>query len=520
MAIIFAIHGTKSTNDAAISYDWWKQNGALQEKLATCIEGEIRFIPFSWNGKNSQRERSKEAARLRDDIKAEIKRGRKDEPVILIAHSHGGNVAMIACLDDPELEAVRVITVGAPFFTFSDGAIRQFLEFIFVYAILIGTFGFVFVQGANILDIVAVSQIPGLGWIHSMVGNWFAESSLSITPEQAIAGILSVLAVIGVTLIYRRLRLRQRFDGYVKKFLPRSSFARRNLLTLYHRDDEAINFLGFDIRDPSSSQSKRNPQIKRIARSIASIVSIPLVGAILLVYVSFLWSTYIAGLLMRTNQNNLIMDIGSVITGFGVIASIVILGIAGMWAAKKLVSYLVAGALQFYQENLIYGRDKYLRRVSVVGSWPAYLDMSGRWEPIAGAIADSILSAAKKDAPQTIDEIRLFLRRSTSEQAIDTLSGILENTSGKGLVHNAYFQSDLFMTMLSYAVISLAEPDLSPTEAFLHDEENGFNAGKRAIDQFAPIRWHSDNPSSAFNRQRTDRRLQLFKLPRITAPIG
>ncbi|MGF1543600.1 MAG: esterase/lipase family protein [Parvularculaceae bacterium] len=105
MTIYVLVHGTFATPDG-----WFSEDGPLTRDLEA--EGG-RVERFIWSGRNSDRDRSFAARRLAKFIDGLG----KDEPISIIAHSHGGNIAYDALAETPTKTCARVTvtTVGTPF---------------------------------------------------------------------------------------------------------------------------------------------------------------------------------------------------------------------------------------------------------------------------------------------------------------------------------------------------------------------------------------------------------------------
>jgi len=108
---VVLVHGTFA-NDAT----WILSTG----KLASAITAEwptARVVPFRWNGRNSHTERRKAGAALASCIQ-DLNRNSPDARRIVIAHSHGGNVALLAQSDIEFIRAVdAIVFLGTPFLT-------------------------------------------------------------------------------------------------------------------------------------------------------------------------------------------------------------------------------------------------------------------------------------------------------------------------------------------------------------------------------------------------------------------
>src|SRR4051812_33993109 len=126
--VVTTIHGTFAKRAV-----WTGPDSPLSQYLRTHVSGPVRIAPFEWSGRNSFEARSDAARRLREHLEA-IARAEPDSRQFVVAHSHGGNVALLAagdgiltspvagivCLSTPFLQAwpralgaARVVTAAA-----------------------------------------------------------------------------------------------------------------------------------------------------------------------------------------------------------------------------------------------------------------------------------------------------------------------------------------------------------------------------------------------------------------------
>lgn len=106
------VHGTFATNAL------WTQNGSiLRSTLTNELGDDVTFQAFLWSGDNSFAARADAAEELRALLDREIKSKPNDKHVV-IAHSHGGNVALSAIeagTTGRQIDAV--ICLATPFIT-------------------------------------------------------------------------------------------------------------------------------------------------------------------------------------------------------------------------------------------------------------------------------------------------------------------------------------------------------------------------------------------------------------------
>lgn len=106
------VHGTFKPKAA-----WTLENSPLASAIVTTFERSV-IERFVWDGKNSIRSRVAAVQSLSARL-TELRKTEPDVRVVVIAHSHGGNIAFDAIAHSPICENVAaVVTLGTPFFEF------------------------------------------------------------------------------------------------------------------------------------------------------------------------------------------------------------------------------------------------------------------------------------------------------------------------------------------------------------------------------------------------------------------
>lgn len=125
MATVIAVHGTFAHAPSAPGSEpaesqWWESGstfGAEFRDLVSGQNGALDVEHFKWSGDNSELGRRKAGGALLKRMRALEE---KQEPYVVIGHSHGGSVVSAALLlsakrKDPLPHLKRWITVGTPF---------------------------------------------------------------------------------------------------------------------------------------------------------------------------------------------------------------------------------------------------------------------------------------------------------------------------------------------------------------------------------------------------------------------
>jgi len=108
MSVCIVIHGTwGERSDFAFS------DSLFCRVIKEAYGKELEFRRFEWSGKNSAVERARAVVSLQELIRS---LGKDNPSIFLLAHSHGGNVALDALLDPSIATTVSgIVTLGTPF---------------------------------------------------------------------------------------------------------------------------------------------------------------------------------------------------------------------------------------------------------------------------------------------------------------------------------------------------------------------------------------------------------------------
>ena len=106
---ILLVHGTFAREAA------WTREGSLMYAALSRRFPEARLERFEWSGANSVLERGDASMALRTDLISRINNGQR---VYVVAHSHGGNVALnaITHLEPLQIDQVALCCLATPFF--------------------------------------------------------------------------------------------------------------------------------------------------------------------------------------------------------------------------------------------------------------------------------------------------------------------------------------------------------------------------------------------------------------------
>jgi hypothetical protein len=124
--IVFLVHGTWAKGAL-----WIDPEGSLGSAISEAIPGAL-IKPFNWSGRNTLHARNRAAEALAAELE---KFKRSDDRIVVVAHSHGGNVAVRAVRLAQMHSRVELITLSTPFLLlrprklFRDGDLVVFSSF-------------------------------------------------------------------------------------------------------------------------------------------------------------------------------------------------------------------------------------------------------------------------------------------------------------------------------------------------------------------------------------------------------
>ncbi len=114
---IWAIHGTYVNSEKLRGTQWWQRDSAFHKGLFAFLDLEstrVEWVPKRWSGENSERERKNFAKVIEQEIRNDTVP--EDRVVVLLGHSHGGNIADMALRNIPRdgRTTTGAVIVGTP----------------------------------------------------------------------------------------------------------------------------------------------------------------------------------------------------------------------------------------------------------------------------------------------------------------------------------------------------------------------------------------------------------------------
>ncbi|MGE0513519.1 MAG: hypothetical protein AB7E81_12760 [Hyphomicrobiaceae bacterium] len=116
--VIVTVHGTNDHHPDDAGDCWWQGGSAFTDNLKRALAQygivDADILPLHWTGMNSDYDRLRASAKLARTVRKLEKSG---TPHSIVAHSHGGNVAVEALARlRPSMLRGGVVTFGTPFF--------------------------------------------------------------------------------------------------------------------------------------------------------------------------------------------------------------------------------------------------------------------------------------------------------------------------------------------------------------------------------------------------------------------
>lgn len=104
---IITVHGTFASHPSDHGDAWWQKDSPFIRAVSTRLQNTPTIIPFHWSGSNKELDRREAGDELFHLISREIEAD--SSPIVLISHSHGGNVVAFALDNFPyhEREALK-----------------------------------------------------------------------------------------------------------------------------------------------------------------------------------------------------------------------------------------------------------------------------------------------------------------------------------------------------------------------------------------------------------------------------
>jgi len=176
--VVTLIHGTYAKRA-----DWVKDSSPLVRALKKNLEGEVFVKSFGWSGRNLHCSRRSAAKQLREHILTIA----KDYPTaeqFIIAHSHGGNVALYALTDPVVRDRVAcTICLSTPFILCRK---RQF-------------------PGNALLLLFGIAGVFCLAYLISLTSPWFTTPSSAFLFMKYVTLPAAALLVCGFALVLQGL---------------------------------------------------------------------------------------------------------------------------------------------------------------------------------------------------------------------------------------------------------------------------------------------------------------------------
>ncbi|GLW35591.1 hypothetical protein [Actinoplanes regularis] len=158
------VHGTRWLDRLRRRVPPWVENG----RLRAALEGpDVTVEAFLWSGGHSYSARARAAAELENFLAEQARRGGRQW---IVAHSHGGNVALHAADRlrrlDQSFSDLKVVTLATPFLHARDSPPRSWAKAIALFTVICGGFA---VLNALAPMIQLFGWVRVLAWVLAVV---------------------------------------------------------------------------------------------------------------------------------------------------------------------------------------------------------------------------------------------------------------------------------------------------------------------------------------------------------------
>lgn len=267
--LITLVHGTY--ND---SPPWTLPDSQFKSKLQANLKGGASYEIFKWSSKNSHNQRMQGAKALA----AMLLKQKKDFPEakkVIVAHSHGGNLALYALkLMKEEASEFKLITMATPFFNIKKRILpvnykRYTCQLTILFLIL---------------------PLILFFWLHGYAQEkWnFSQKGLSMVVAITLS-IYSLLTVyigrkISLVLLKAAMALPDKMDNIMHDF-SYANIEYQELLIVIHRTDE-VNFVFKILKNLWESLVKQHRKLYRLDK-IFSWLSLPALIVLCILYYQY-----------------------------------------------------------------------------------------------------------------------------------------------------------------------------------------------------------------------------------------
>ena len=455
---VVLVHGTFASSEEDKGQDWWQIGSDFYRELTAKLRPYIPLSKndkvFHWSGENSERARSRAAAKLLQFVEP-LEREGKDYH--LVGHSHGGSVIWaalrLATVRREELKHLRSwSTVGTPFMHHRSrspwsptnmlymllGAALLFpvaRTLLFVAKLAFGEIkhGVVIAGNDRVSPLLAVLRAPFIKGLELFgvpivevdqgirVGNFMPGSGVSLASYLfgSVEGWL-ILCSIGV-FAYLTILLSSYCVGPVcevfriarEKKLEQRTFQQygQRWLGLWSPDDEAINGLRKTLELSVSFVGTLVPRERIFVSDLISLPSRPLLSVVAPFY------------------NRLLRP-----------------------ALDSTICNLVVKAAQ--------GNNRPAAEVVAVSPHPILPPNRNTAAPVPPELRERLLTQANLHAQKLGPKIREFLGEPSFAVGLEKLGQTLES---EALVHTSYFNHAETVDLLAMNILSCQTPDIRPT---------------------------------------------------------
>ncbi|MCP4633143.1 MAG: DUF2974 domain-containing protein [candidate division Zixibacteria bacterium] len=183
--LITLVHGTFATKAK-----WISENSDFRKFISQKLGNQVEFQVPKWSGKNIQRDRKRAAKELADFL-SNSKGEKEGYHHYVIAHSHGGNIALYATEHAHLEDKIKgIMCMNTPFFCVVPRNVQQYMGF--PLSILL-----------SLMITICWSYINSLDLLLNLFSDWL--KYIALTPLLILAILLFVLLREGLEILLRRI---------------------------------------------------------------------------------------------------------------------------------------------------------------------------------------------------------------------------------------------------------------------------------------------------------------------------
>lgn len=463
MATIITVHGTGSAEQKTPTpghEKWWQNKSKFEKQILELVKadvGDVKILPFHWDGTNSEKSREDSGLLLYKQMKL---LENVEEPYILIGHSHGGSVIgaalMVAARHNDELTHLkRWISIGTPFIQSHHPSLSSGVTESLVAGYL------------TVLTFLAVFL------------------SILFNPLIAFAFIASVLILLFSTLLLKSEYIIEKFQTWTQNGSYENG-SYENGLYDFRREDAAAKYAETTYQHRWLSLCHKNDEAVQALSSIKNLPTtfspefavVPL-RMILVLLITICMALFIPifsdeVVALKEKIESLKYELLNIMGPLLVFFAAYAIGNLNLYVAKKYDTKVSAATSRILNKltkwqigELAFGSDTKKRLYDVLAK-PNWICASYPWLP--DSLGIEIQTRSDKALSTIAPKIRRAMESLANTEGAEKLrSNMNEYLTWDELIHTTYFNNTRFTKLVAYAIS--CSSGFRPTVRFRVDPE-------------------------------------------------